>query len=246
MDITPLMVGAICVLAASLIVGLTGFGFNLLSVPLLTLFFPAKSAVVIALVAGSVINMTLAFTSRQAVRHRLLGTILLGSFIGLSLGALGFVRVTDAYLKLLISILTGSFGVRLLVRSSIRRFRVTRGQLVSVGMLSGTLTAMTGMGGPPLAIYLTRALSNPSHVRSTIAAHSSIASLVAIAGFGLNGALESTTLQTGAVYVLPGLVGLALGSRLFRGRRSGFASIVGVTLLLIGIVSAASAVLALT
>lgn len=143
----------------------------------------------------------------------------------------GFINSPDLYLHLLIALSTGFFGARLMFYRSHPRLQLSSTRLVSVGLMSGVLTAMSGMGGPPLAIVLTRSFDDPESVRATIAAHTSVASFLAITGLVLTGSLSLDLVITGLIFTLPGLAGLTLGNLLFQRRKRRYEMIVGPTLL---------------
>lgn len=234
--------GAIAVALAALVVGATGFGFNLLAVPLLAILTSAKEAVVVALVTGTVVNAALAISNWRRVNTTVLGIVLIGSIPGVAVGASVFAGVSDNLLKLIIAILTALFAIQLVAKPATRRLRVTKARLLVVGILSGTLAATTGMGGPPLVAFLSQALSDADEIRTTIASYSAVSSLIALMGIFLVGGVHMPDVTTGAIYVAPGFVGLVIGARLFSSRRHLYRQAVASTLLIVAIIGISSAV----
>ena len=234
--------GAIAVAFAALVVGATGFGFNLLAVPLLSIFTSAKEAVVVALVTGTVVNATLAISNWRQVNASVLGTVLIGSIPGVAVGASVFAGASDSLLKLIIAILTGLFAIQLLAKPATRQLTVTKLRLVVVGTVSGTLAATTGMGGPPLVAFLSQALADATEIRATIASYSAVSSLIALMGIFLVGGVNLPDVTTGAIYVAPGIVGLVIGARLFSWRRHLYQRAVASTLLIVAVIGISSAV----
>lgn len=239
------MIGVFGVFVAAFVVGVTGFGFNLLAVPLLALFMPAKDAVVAALVAGAIVNSALVFSDRDSLRKKLLGLVLVGSVPGVAIGAMVFAGASDQLLKLIIAALTGVFAVQLLLKPARKLLVISPPRVVGVGVVSGTLTAISGMGGPPLVAYLSQALPDPPQIRVTIASHTAVSSLVALTGILITGGLKTATVITGISYVVPGLLGLFAGSRLFSSRQEGYQRFVATTLLIVAIIGVSSVVVGL-
>lgn len=236
------MIGAIGVALAAVVVGATGFGFNLLAVPLLAIFTSAKEAVVVALVTGMVINSALAISNWRQVNAAILGTVLIGSIPGVAIGASVFVGTSEALLKLIIAVLTGLFAIQLITKPAARQLRISNGRLLAVGSISGILAATTGMGGPPLVAFLTQALSDPSQIRATIASYSAVSSLIALMGILLFGGVHGSDVLTGVIYVAPGLVGLVIGARLFSSRRHLYQRAVASILLVVAVIGISSAI----
>lgn len=238
------MIGAIAVALAALVVGATGFGFNLLAVPLLAIFTSAKEAVVVALVTGTVVNSALAVSNRRQVNATVLGTVLIGSIPGVVVGASVFAGASDNLLKLIIAILTGLFAIQLMVKPATRRLTVTKLRLLVVGTVSGALAATTGMGGPPLVAFLSQALPDADEIRATIASYSAVSSLLALTGIFLVGGVHMPDVTTGVIYVAPGLVGLVIGARLFSSRQHLYQRAVASTLLIVAVIGISTAVAA--
>jgi len=201
----------------------TGFGFALVSVPILAVLVGAHDAVVLALVAGTVFNAWQAFEGRGhrdcAVVARLLG----GAALGLPVGYLIFRWIDPDTLTLLIGVLVltaaGALarGVTLSSRSPVAD--------LFVGACTGLLTTSTGTNGPPLVTLLQARRLSPREFRATVTAIFFALDLLGTALFAVGGEFTGSVL-TVAAWSVPGLAagGLAghhlralLGPRRFRG-----------------------------
>ena len=110
-----LVVGAVIFLAAFLQI-VAGFGFSLLSVPLMTLAIDPKTAVIVA-------SLTSAFvTSWQAVKDRsdadrvLVRRLVWAAYVGMPIGLLVFITVDNDVLRLLL-------GIAVLIAAGLIAFR---------------------------------------------------------------------------------------------------------------------------
>ncbi|HEV8307231.1 MAG TPA: sulfite exporter TauE/SafE family protein [Methylomirabilota bacterium] len=210
------------VLAAGLMAGITGFGFNLLSVPLLVLLYEPHVAVVISLCLGLIVSGALLTSSRvrRQVDTRLTTVLFVSSLFGLPLGVWVFQASSPAALKVGVGAVTVVYALVALAGS---RFRLTGERYLgaSAGFVSGLLATSTGLSGPPAILFVHSRELAPADLRATLAAY---VFLVTLAGLPLLWAISAVPAAT----VLPfiplapiALVGLGLGRWVFRRIGSG-------------------------
>jgi uncharacterized membrane protein YfcA len=155
MNGTDVLVAALIVLASGAATAATGFGFNLVSTPLLTLFLPPHEVVVLTLWLGTFASGILLARphTRANIEWPLMRPLLVSSLPGMPLGAAALVLWDARALRALIAGLTFVFASIMLAR--IRpRAGASRWGLVGVGIVSGFLSTSTSMNGPLLAFYL--------------------------------------------------------------------------------------------
>ncbi len=138
-----------------------GFGFALVSVPLLALVMDAHDAVLVALLVGTLGNLTQAIEGRRVVDHAVVARILAASLAGMPLGWLVFTRTDARGLQIAIGVAVLITVVALTRGASLHRAN-TRVDLV-VGGLAGFLTTCTGTNGPPI-VALLQARREPAEV----------------------------------------------------------------------------------
>src|SRR5207253_5269137 len=105
------MIAAGAVLGAAAAAGFSGFGFNLVAVPLLALVLPVKDAVKISLLLellGSSVSAVVALR-RSQVHLRLLVLMLLGSVPGLVVGTAAYLALDQQGLRITIGVVTACF-----------------------------------------------------------------------------------------------------------------------------------------
>lgn len=232
------MIAALAVGSASIAAGFTGFGFNLVAVPLLAFVFLPKDAVIIALVLGLVVSglSALLAATRHEIDHRVVLLLTLGSIPGLVLGTVLFRSIDGSALRVLIGAITAACALLFLVQRNPRRRDAHAAGSLGAGLVGGTLAATTGTGGPPVVAYLMVTATEDVRVRGTVLAHVALVSLFALSAHASTGQLSTHQLEE-SLRLLPAvLVGLAIGSHLFR-RAPGFVYrlVANSTLLLVGI-----------
>jgi len=228
---------------AALCQSLTGFGFALVMVPLLSLAWDVKSAVVTSTVLGTFALLPLVFEARRHVRLAAVAALVAGSLAGIPAGILLLDWIDPEALKILVGLTVIAASV-LVYR--VREVRATRAGVmpaVAAGVASGVLRASTSMGGPPAVLYLLGVEKDVEAFRGTILAFFLPMSLVTIVGLAAVGRVTPDVVRT-SVIALPAMaLGLAAGGRLrYRVREELFRLIVLLVLIFssIGVIISAS------
>lgn len=204
----PALAGAIAiaVLAASC-QSLTGFGFALVMVPLLSLIWDVKPAVVTSTVLGTIILLPLFLEVRSHVRLGVAGRLLLGSLLGIPLGVVVLDQIDPEVLKLLVGAVVIMASLLLYVAPQVRWPEAGGATAVIVGALSGMLRAATSMGGPPSVLYILGREREMETFRGTLLAFFLPASVIAVVGLAAAGRVTPEVLRTSAI----GLPAVAAG-----------------------------------
>ncbi len=198
---------AIAVLAA-VCQSLTAFGFALVMVPLLSLAWEVKPAVVTSTVLGTVVLVPLLYEVRGHVRTRRVVPMFLGSLVGIPLGIVVLVRIDATALEVVVAVVVMVAGLLIYLSPQVPLRRSVPPLSFLVGGLSGALRAATSMGGPPVVLYTLAFEREVERFRATLLAFFLPASLVTIAGLAIAGQIDGDILIAGAV----GLPAVALGS----------------------------------
>lgn len=143
-----------------------GFGFALLTVPVLLFRLPLTEAVVISTLIGTVGNFGHSLHSRSDIDRRLLRTFLACTILGGPLGVYLLFNVDPRWIKVALGI-TIFGGVVALQRG----FNgVAKGSWFDwvFGLLSGVLNTATSTNGPPLVFVLHARQVSPATFRATL------------------------------------------------------------------------------
>ncbi|MFB9338313.1 TSUP family transporter [Actinoplanes octamycinicus] len=187
---------------------LTGFGYSLLSVPLLGLITGPVDAVVGSSILVLLVNLIVAARERAHIRWPVARTVLLGGLPGLPLGLwlLHVLPVRTLSIMIAVVVLAGTVAIWTGLR--IRPRSLTIGL---AGLLSGALTTSAGVNGPPMAAVFAAMGLPPRPFRATLAAIFVVVGLGAVAGFAMTGEISPTgwliTVVGGPAVALGWLVG---------------------------------------
>lgn len=201
----------LCLAAAAHAV--TGFGYVLLAVPLLSMVFDPHTAVTSAVLASTVVAATACARERRHVDLPSMRRLLLAGLVGVPLGLWVFASVDAVRLLVLIGVITIVTTFLLALRV---RLPAGRGTDVVAGLASGVLVTTTGTNGPPLVLALQAKLLAPRTGRATLQALFTVQGLVAVAGLALTGQVDLLVLTLLAISLVASLIGWRAGDEVFR------------------------------
>lgn len=205
---------AMAVGVAAMVQVLSGFGFALLSVPLMTLAVPTQQAVVVSTLLGAGVSTWQAWNLRAHIVRPVATRLAVAAYAGMPLGLLIFLSVDDHVLRLIL-------GVSVLVAVGLLAVRIDlRGASPSVdyaaGFVSGVLNTSLSTNGPPLAFTLQARRFAPDAFRGTINSVFALSNVLGVSLFVAAGKVNSDGLRA-AVVALPALfIGQAVGMPLRR------------------------------
>lgn len=203
---------AVSVGLASFAQSLSGFGFSLLSVPVMTLVVSPRDAVIISTLLGAVSTTTQAILDRAHRDWVLARSLAVSAYLGMPIGLGIFVVVSETMLRVVLGVVVVSATV-LLARGFTLRDE-TKAVDWAMGFISGALSTSTSTNGPPL-VFLMQARGLPPEVfRSTLNTVFALSNIGALALFLAAGKIDSRSF-TGVLVALPALgVALSLGYRI--------------------------------
>ena len=209
------LVGAAIALLSGIVHGYSGFGGNLLMVPLLSFLFPPAHAIAVAMVIAAAGQASVVWQAIPLADRQECGSFLLGLLLGLPAGTY-FLAVSDP------SLIRRAVGASTLAAAAVLatgwvyRGRRTAYVGAAFGALSGIIGGAAGQGGPPAVAYFIAAPVDAAVQRANIIAAVSGLILLGLLFLALAGIVTPTILALGALLSLPYLAGLWAGSRLFK------------------------------
>ena len=190
---------SLVVFVASFVQGATGFGFAMITAPIIALIAPGTLPVLL-LVLMIPLNLFVVWRERHALDIRGASWIMLGRTAGTAGGLLILVSISIKSLDLLIGFSTAIAAMVSLFTPS---FSPSRSTLISVGVITEITETATGVGGPPLAmIYQHRPASE---LRSTIATCFLLGEIISLAVLAVSGKVNAEQLRI-ALLVFPALI----------------------------------------
>lgn len=207
--ISSLIVTIAGVLAASVLRGFTGFGFGLAAVPVLSLVLPPAQVVPLVVVLQVVIGVAGLYTASKECDWRAVRLLTPGLICGIPIGLLILTTLPPNPVRLMIgsiialSVLLIQRGIRLPPNPS--RF-VSFG----VGLVSGVISGLASMGGPPVVVFLLALGHSAARMRATAIVYFMLSGCVSLIPMTFRGLITQDILIW-TVASLPVLFG---GSRL--------------------------------
>ncbi len=210
-----LIVALGAVAGAGVVTGLTGFGFALVSVPLLMLVMDPAAVVATVLLIGQVTSAVNALTARRHVDGRMLRALIPSAVVGMVAGSFVLRWLDPTALKLAAAALVVAFTA--LLASRARAWREPgRGVKAAVGAASGVLTTSVGLSGPPVVLLTSAAMPDKHRSRATLASYFALTSPVGLATLLAQGSVPAHAWGAAAVLLPVALAGRAVGSLLHR------------------------------
>lgn len=234
----------IAIFAGALLASTTGFGFNLLTVPVLVLMVGPKDAIPLSLAIGLLVNLLLLGTRevRSAIDGALWGRLVGYGLLGLPVGLAVFTWISP-------ELLAAGIGIAVFLYASVsllpavRRLKMSHGSLPIVGFISGSLASSTSLSGPPVIIYAHGIGLEKATFRATIVAYVTV-----VGGLGLLVLIIASpeawpTVSSSVNYAPAALLGTATGYATHKSvGQDHFRKIVLGSLLVIGLVTSVGAI----
>lgn len=193
-----------------------GFGFALLTVPVLVLRVDVQDAVVLSAILGTVSSGLRSRALRADRDGRLVGLYLKSALLGAPFGLLLFLYADLRILKVAIG-LSVFAGILVVARGADLR-NIGSGLERTMGFVSGVLLTSTSTNGPPLVLGLQSRKVTPEVFRATIATIFYVLGAVSVVTFVLVGALTVNVVAQSIValpiIVLANRLGLASAGRI--------------------------------
>jgi hypothetical protein len=199
---------------ASMVQATAGFGFALLSMPLLSTIIGPPSALAVTSMVSIVNSGTTAVVSRADADRTLLRRLVVAAVAGMPVGLWLLESVSVRTMQLVISATVAVSAV--LLGSGLRLRRVGATTDIAAGLVSGVLGTSTGTSGPPIVISLQSRNMAASKLRATTATQFAATGWISVVLLSARGHVrrEDVFVALAALPVL--LVSWSIGARSFR------------------------------
>ena len=233
--LTTLSPFALCIMLAGLILaslarGYSGFGFSAVLVASWSLVTDPGKAIAVTVVLEITASIIQSFSVWKDIPWKRVLLLMAGATPGMLVGVTVLTSVPVDILKLglaafvLVAAALLSIGWKLKARAN------DFGTAV-VGVASGIVNGAIGMGGLPVALFLTADGDSPAKIRASVTAYFFLLDLLGLLVFSQAGIVSAEAFSTAALAFPVLVVGMILGTRHFLGAtREGFR---GITLLLL-------------
>ena len=209
MNLQELVWICLVVTGASATQAISGFGFALIAVPLLSLFIEPQTAVVLATVVGAFSSTFQAITDRRYAQRNLVQRLAVTAYIGMPFGLVVFLVVSESVLRFIVGVVVLIAAVALMRGFSIAHTNKKIDWIM--GWASGVLATSTSTNGPPLVFLLQAKKLNPESFRASINVVFSLTSFGAILLFAVTGNITRDDFAGIGISIPMLLLGLAIG-----------------------------------
>ncbi len=199
---------------AGFIRGLTGFGAGLVLAPALTILLPPAVGVPIMVLLEIGASIRLVPQALENTRWKTVLPIGLGAAVTLPFGGWFLAHMDPQEVRRWISLLV--FCSVVLLASGWRyRGRLTAPMAWLVGNISGVMTGIAGVGGPPVVVVLLAGKDSGSRTRANLISFFAISQTVAALVFWYQGLITLNVIILTVVFGIVFVAFITLGARYF-------------------------------
>ncbi len=222
---------------AAALQGLSGFGFSILALPLLTLFLSPRLIVPILLLYSMIINLVVLRSSYKELRWKENLMLFFCGILAMPIGVHILVNLNENILKAFIGAVIIGFSIFSFKGYQIKLKNDNLAMAIS-GIFSGILGGSISMSGPPIIIFLKNKKVGKHSFRGNLAIYFFILNIFSIPVFYWNGLLTAEVFEL-SLRFLPGLlIGVVLGNFLsHKIKESSFHDLTLILLFIIGLIA---------
>jgi len=171
---------------ASFTQGLTGFGFALVSIPLLSLVIDIKVGIALGALCGLVVNIYLTLRLRKHIKFSEIRYLIFGAVAGIPVGAYFLKLANPELLKIFLGVIVLIF-VFSTSFNFLKHYELNDRWGYLFGLFAGLLGGAFNTNGPPILIYFAlKDLSKNKH-KASIAGFFLVTSIIIVADHAVTG-----------------------------------------------------------
>ncbi len=212
---TLLLLGGMVTFFAATVAGMTGFGYGLVSVPLLMVVLPPRVVVPAVTTHILLLSLLILLEVIKKVDVRRIWPLMLTGLFGLPLGIYVLLALSESVLRTITGVVIVLFALALLLGLNLE-IKNEKLALAPVGIASGLLASGIAMAGPPVILFFSNQGMLKQVFRANLAAYFVFLNTLTIPAHAASGLITGEVVRF-ALLFLPTLVaGMVLGSFLSR------------------------------
>ena len=205
---------ALILFTAAFIQGFSGFGFAIVSIPLLVFLIGVKAAIPLAALLGLVINIYLIIKLHQHINISELKNVLIGAVIGIPFGVY-FLANTDAgAIETFLGVLILAFAIVSLI-GKFQPKSINPNWGYGFGLVAGVLGGAFNTNGPPVLIYFYLSGFDKFKQKASITGFFLVNSVMIVIWHAVSGLTNSAILLDFAYYLPFVVAGFVIGDHFF-------------------------------
>lgn len=214
-ELIPALLAAGFIFVAAIVRGFSGFGFSLLAITSLSLLYP------LSLVIPAVFMMEIAASIHmlpgvwREVHWRSLMPLIIGTVLGLPLGAYALINVPAAPMKVALAMFVLA-ATALLWRGLALRTMPNQTASLAIGGAAGVANGAFGIGGPPVILFYFASPAGNAVGRASLIAYFLFTDAVGLGVMGAQGIVGWSNVLLAAILLPPLVAGVWLGGRGFK------------------------------
>lgn len=231
----PIVLIVAAVFAAALIQSLSGFGFALIIMPLVTFGVGLQTAAPMVALTALTVYVVNVFRYRESIDVGEVLRLGAASAFGIPLGIWVLANANETLVKQIMGLILCAYAISALIRP-VTSWVPSRGWVYPVGFLSGCLSGAYNAPGPPVIVYGSLRQWPRNEFRAVLQAIFLINGVLVVASHFVAHHVTTEVLVL-YLYALPALgLGILFGSRLDRKvDRNRFRTLVMVLILVLGL-----------
>lgn len=212
-----LLVAPLAVILAYVVLGLSGFGSTVISVPILAHFLPITYLVPLMVLLDLASAASIGNRDRQHVAVGELKWLVPFMFVGFAVGVTVLMGAPDRWLRAALGVFAVGVGIHGILNPALKT-RISRAWSAPAGIVGGAVATVFGAGGPIYASYLAGRLGDKREIRSTASTLISISAFSRAIIYALAGLLLHKAIFLGLLVLAPfAWIGLRIGGRIHVG-----------------------------
>lgn len=219
MGISTLIFLILSILVAAFIRGYSGFGFAMIGVVALSIVLEPVQVVPVILLLDVVASLWLLPGVWSRIDWKSLSWLSIGVFVGTPAGVYLLANVPADLMRGGIAGIVLVLALLLWKGYSAKRMP-GRVKTAVTGMASGVLNGSSGVGGPPVILFYFSSPAGVAVSRASLIAFFFGTDVVAFSMSMVHGLVTGTTLYLGGILIIPLIIGIGVGSRLFSRTRA--------------------------
>ena len=208
-----ILFAAISVFFASLIKGITAFGFNLIAVAALISFLSPKLLVPVITLLSVTSSCYMLVGLIHHIEIRRILPLLLGAAAGIPLGVFGLVILRPEILKILIGLVVVTFAL-LFATGYRKEIRNETPAFLLAGFISGILGGSTSLGGVPVILFFINQDCDKLTFRANLTLFYVMHGTLSFLGYLAGNLITGEVIQYYLLLLIPLTLGIVAGMKL--------------------------------
>lgn len=213
---TELIIIASVTAFASFAIGITGFGFGLITMSVYPNFMPVPESAALVAVLGLGIIVVNLYPIRTHIRFDILWPLLVSAVAGVPVGVLVLVRFSEVVLRIGL----GSLILVTLLFDVLRPKHIERKPNYAVAVVAGVVSGAFGgafsVSGPPVVLYLSAIIRHKYELKASLLAYFFAIAILRLPFLVAGGILSVQLFRIALIVLVPLAGGLAVGMIVFR------------------------------